>query len=197
MLTGIDGGCADGLARYFGAEDWPTNYREEDIELDEECLAVHQSMSRQSQLEVPHREMDEIHAKMSSHSSSRLGKPKSPLERFYSEQHRHEKIAFMMRVDRDETDTHHGRTEGHICSLKLRAPPEFCSQHENVRSKGFANEASPQNRPPSPAFQPYLEVDRSHLLEEAAEEVDDSYLEDIRLAACINGGANESAAKDE
>lgn len=137
-------------------------------------------MSRQSPLNAQYEGRDGSRIKTRMPSPSRTGKQERPIERFCSEQQRHEKIALMMSEGRD--DRHALR----------RTPPEYyCSQHDHIsETEGFASGPSPHGRPPSPAFQPFLEIDGNDIfpgLEQRDEEYveEDPHFEAIRIAARV------------
>lgn len=185
MLTGIDGRNADLPARSSGATNWPLEYREEDIELDEDGWNVYRSVSWQNPLDALHEGGDGVHTKvpMPPFTHAWLEKPERPLERFCSEQQRHEKIALMMSGGRDEA-----HTLKDIHGPKSRAPEHY-GQHDHISpTKGCASKPSPHSMPPSPPFQPYLEVDGNDINTlEGGEEYgeDDSHFEALRIAARI------------
>lgn len=115
--------------------------------------------SRQSPLDAQHGRGDSSRVKMPmpSPTTTRTGRHERPIERFCSEQQRHEKIALMMSGGRDEA-----HTLRHVYGPDSRAPDHYyCTQDAHVLSPvvGFAGGPIPHKRTPSPAFQPYLEVD--------------------------------------
>lgn len=144
---------------------------------------VSSSMNRQNQLEVSHRGVDGICTNVHRLPSLILGRPATPLERFCSEHHRHEKIAFMMRDGREEAQSLHGLGRKHTRDMNGVAPGN-CTQHEHVPANEIASKSSPQSKPRSPRFRTHLEVDASNSLQE--EEGDgDQHLEALRIAARI------------
>lgn len=134
---------------------------------------TYSSMSRQSQVDVPHEGVDVLRLKIPTPSCPRPEKPESPLERFCSEHQRHEKIALMMRGGREEAKTHHGLARKQI---------HGCNQQEYIPTKGIASEPHSDSKPPSPPFRPHLQVDGSDGLETGE---GDPHLEAIRIAARI------------
>lgn len=140
-------------------------------------------MSRQWPLDARYEGGDSSRTNVQMPSPSRSGRLERPIERFCSEQQRHEKIALMMSEGRDEA-----HTLRHMYGLRSRASPEdYCSHHDHVSAmEDFASGPSPHGRPPSPPFQPYLEVDGNGNLEGEEEYGEhDSHFEAIRIAARI------------
>lgn len=114
--------------------------------------------------------------------------PGSPLGRFFSEHHRHEKIALMLRQGEKDAEPDRDKIAGrHVCDQKWRAL-ENCShshQHEYAPVRGITGGtgANPHSKPLSPPFRPHLEVDGGDNM--AVDEGEDASLEAIRIAARI------------
>lgn len=115
--------------------------------------------------------------------------PSSPLERFWDEPQRHERIAFMMQefdkprrpLKRPAPAQH---VSGHAPSLRPATPEEHAG--EDVKESGSCN-ASPhrKSKSPSPGFCPGLEIDAQLDVDEDMDMTDVPDLEAIRIAARI------------
>lgn len=118
--------------------------------------------------------VDDIRTKIQNPSILIQERPRTPLERFCTEDHRHEKIALMMRETGKGSEAHRGSARKHSYGS---------SEDEDVPTKRMANKSSPHCKPPSP-FQLRLEVDGTDDFEEEAEG-EGAQLEAIKIAARI------------
>jgi hypothetical protein len=120
---------------------------------------------------------------------SALKKPETPLERFFSEQHRHERIAFMMRGDEHKAASSKWPIDGHAASTRQAAPfavgPQYIQDrghHEDILMKDAGEPSAAAAANPKHSTSPFrveLEVNGSDNME------DDPHLQEIRIAARI------------